>query len=59
MAARHGEAENYPLEKRHTHSFDVTEAERAMQTLAGAFPEEQAVHIAIVPLLHLSSRASI
>jgi hypothetical protein len=25
----------------------------------GAFPEEQAVHIAIVPLLHLSSRASI
>lgn len=33
----------------HTHSFDVTEAERAIQTLAGAFPDEQPVHIAIVP----------
>jgi hypothetical protein len=31
------------------HSFDVAEAERAMQTLAGAFPEEQALPIAIVP----------
>ncbi len=43
------ESEKYPLEKLHTHSFDVTEAERAIQTLTGAFPEEQAVHIAIVP----------
>ena len=43
------ESEKYPLEKLHTHSFDVTEAERAIQTLAGAFPDEQAVHIAIVP----------
>ena len=43
------ESEKYPLEKLHTHSFDVTEAERAVQTLAGAFPDEQAVHIAIVP----------
>ncbi len=43
------ESEKYPLEKLHTHSFDVTEAERAIKTLTGAFPEEQAVHIAIVP----------
>jgi len=43
------ESEKYPLEKLHTHSFDVTEAERAIQTLAGAFPDEQPVHIAIVP----------
>ena len=43
------ESEKYPLDKLHTHSFDVTEAERAIQTLAGAFPDEQAVHIAIVP----------
>lgn len=43
------ESQVYPLAKLHTHSFDVTEAERAIQTLAGTFPHEQAVHIAIVP----------
>lgn len=41
--------QKYPLEQLHTHSLDVTEAERAMQTLAGAFPEEQALPSAIVP----------
>lgn len=43
------ESEKYPLAKLHTHSFDVAEAERAIQTLTGAFPDEQPVHIAIVP----------
>ena len=49
QAVRLIEAGKYPLEKLHTHSFDVTEAERAIQTLTGAFPDEQAIHIAIVP----------
>jgi threonine dehydrogenase-like Zn-dependent dehydrogenase len=49
QAVRLIESQTYPLAKLHTHSFDVVEAERAIQTLAGAFPAEQAVHIAIVP----------
>jgi threonine dehydrogenase-like Zn-dependent dehydrogenase len=49
QAVRLIESQTYPLDKLHTHSFDVAEAERAIQTLAGAFPAEQAVHIAIVP----------
>ena len=43
------ESEKYPLGQLHTHSFDVTEAERAILTLTRAFPEEQVLHIAIVP----------
>jgi threonine dehydrogenase-like Zn-dependent dehydrogenase len=49
QAVRLIESGKYPLAKLHTHSFDVTEAERAIQTLTGAFPTEQALHIAIVP----------
>jgi 2-desacetyl-2-hydroxyethyl bacteriochlorophyllide A dehydrogenase len=49
QAVRLIEAQKYPLHTLHTHSFDVADAERAIQTLAGAFPDEQAVHIAIVP----------
>jgi threonine dehydrogenase-like Zn-dependent dehydrogenase len=49
QAVRLIESQKYPLAKLHTHSFDVTEAERAIQTLAGVFPKAQAVHVAIVP----------
>jgi threonine dehydrogenase-like Zn-dependent dehydrogenase len=49
QAVRLSEAQAYPLAKLRTHSFDVTEAERTIQTLAGTFPHEHAVYIAIVP----------
>jgi hypothetical protein len=39
----------YLLEQLHTPHSDVAAAERAMQTLAGAFSEEQALYSAIVP----------
>ncbi|MGN9847513.1 zinc-dependent alcohol dehydrogenase [Nonomuraea sp. H19] len=43
------EADKYPLSRINTHSFDVSEATRALQTLAGEIPGEKAIHIAIVP----------
>ncbi|GIX48215.1 MAG: putative alcohol dehydrogenase adh [Candidatus Tectimicrobiota bacterium] len=49
QAVRLIEAQKYPLHKLHTHSFDLSEAERAIQTLAGRFPSEPAIHVAIVP----------
>ena len=42
------ESRRYPLEKLHTHSFPVEEAEKALRTLAGE-TGEPAVHVAIVP----------
>jgi len=43
------ESRKYPLERLHTHSFPVEQAELAIQTLAGAVPGANPVHIAIVP----------
>lgn len=43
------ESRRYPLEKMHTHSLPLDEAERALQLLAGAVPGESAVHIALIP----------
>jgi 2-desacetyl-2-hydroxyethyl bacteriochlorophyllide A dehydrogenase len=43
------EAGTVPLDRLNTHAFDVAEAERAVRTLAGDFPEEQPIHVAIVP----------
>jgi threonine dehydrogenase-like Zn-dependent dehydrogenase len=39
----------YPLEKMHTHTVPLAEAERALDLLAGKIPGEAAVHIALVP----------
>ncbi len=43
------ESRKYPLEKLHTHSFPIEQAEQAIQTLAGAIPGTNAIHVAIVP----------
>ena len=42
------ESRKYPLEKLHTHSFPIEQAERAIQTLSGVIPSN-AIHVAIVP----------
>jgi 2-desacetyl-2-hydroxyethyl bacteriochlorophyllide A dehydrogenase len=38
-----------PLDKLSTHAFDVADAERAVRTLAGDYPDEHPIHVAIVP----------
>jgi len=43
------ESRKYPLERLHTHSFPIEQAEQAIQTLAGAIPGADAIHVAIVP----------
>jgi threonine dehydrogenase-like Zn-dependent dehydrogenase len=43
------ESRKYPLEKLHTHSFPIEQAEQAILTLAGAMPGMNAIHIAIAP----------
>lgn len=48
-AVRLIESGKYPLEKMHTHTVPLEEAERAIEMLAGKVPGEEAVHIALVP----------
>jgi threonine dehydrogenase-like Zn-dependent dehydrogenase len=43
------ESGKYPLEKMHTHTMPLEEAERAIQILAREIPDEEAIHIALVP----------
>jgi threonine dehydrogenase-like Zn-dependent dehydrogenase len=43
-----------PLGKLNTHTFDVTDAERAVRTLAGDYPDERPIHVAIVPSVSAS-----
>ncbi|MFC0248109.1 zinc-binding dehydrogenase [Citricoccus parietis] len=43
------ESRRYPLERMHTHTFGLAEAELAVQTLAGRAPNEQAIHVMIDP----------
>jgi 2-desacetyl-2-hydroxyethyl bacteriochlorophyllide A dehydrogenase len=43
------ESRRYPLERMHTHTLPLTEADRALRLLAGEEPGEQAIHIALVP----------
>jgi threonine dehydrogenase-like Zn-dependent dehydrogenase len=45
------ESAKYPLEKMHTHSFGLGSLERALLTLAGRVPGENAVSVSINPLL--------
>ncbi len=48
-AVRLIESGKYPLEKMHTHTLPLEEAERALRILARELPGEEAVHIALVP----------
>ena len=48
-AVRLIESRKYPLEKLHTHTLPLAEAERALRLLARAEPGEEAIHIALVP----------
>jgi threonine dehydrogenase-like Zn-dependent dehydrogenase len=43
------EAGRFPLERMHTHTFGLEDVARAIETLAGEVPGEDAVHVAIVP----------
>ena len=43
------ESGRFPLERLHTHDFPLEQAARAVETLAGEIPGEQAVHVAIRP----------
>jgi threonine dehydrogenase-like Zn-dependent dehydrogenase len=43
------ESRKYPLEKMHTHTLPLDQAERAIRILSGAEPDESAIHIALVP----------
>ncbi len=43
------EAGRFPLERMHTHTFGLEDIGRAIETLAGEVPGEDAVHVAIVP----------
>lgn len=48
-AVRLIESRKYPLEAMHTHTLPLTDAERAIQLLAGQIPGGDAIHIALVP----------
>jgi threonine dehydrogenase-like Zn-dependent dehydrogenase len=48
-AVRLIESGKYPLERMHTHTLPLAEAERGLALLAGEVPGEQAVHVALVP----------
>jgi threonine dehydrogenase-like Zn-dependent dehydrogenase len=43
------ETGRFPLERMHTHTFGLDDISRAIETLAGEVPGEDAVHVAIVP----------
>jgi threonine dehydrogenase-like Zn-dependent dehydrogenase len=43
------ETGRFPLERMHTHTFGLDDVARAIETLAGEVPGENAVHVAIVP----------
>ena len=45
------ESRKYPFEKMHTHSFGLSDLERAIQTLAGRVDGEQAVCVSLDPSL--------
>ena len=43
------ETGRFPLSRMHTHTFGLDDISRAIETLAGEVPGENAVHVAIVP----------
>jgi threonine dehydrogenase-like Zn-dependent dehydrogenase len=45
------ESRRFPLEKMHTHTFGLADAELAIQTLGGDVPGEAAIHVSVHPNL--------
>lgn len=43
------ESGRFPLEKLHSHTFGLDDTARAIETLAGEVPGEDAIHVAITP----------
>jgi threonine dehydrogenase-like Zn-dependent dehydrogenase len=43
------ETGRFPLARMHTHTFGLSDVSRAIETLAGEVPGQDAVHVAIVP----------
>ncbi len=43
------EAGRFPLSRMHTHTFGLDDVSRAIETLAGEVPGQDAVHVAVVP----------
>jgi len=43
------ESGKFPLERLHTHTFGLDDAAKAVETLAGEYPEEEAFHVSIDP----------
>ena len=43
------ESGRVPLERLHTHAFELADAERAIRTLAGEIPDEHSIHSCLVP----------
>jgi len=51
------ESGRFPLEKLHTHTFELADTALAIETLAGEVPGEEAVHVAIRPDRSAAGRA--
>jgi threonine dehydrogenase-like Zn-dependent dehydrogenase len=49
QAIRIIESGRFPLERLHTHSFELADTARAIETLAGEVDGEQAVHVSVGP----------
>ena len=49
QAIRLLESGRYPIEKMHTHDFDLREAELAIRTLAREIPDDESIHSCLIP----------
>ena len=43
------ESGKYPIERMHTHDFDLRDAERAIKTLAREIPDDESIHSCLIP----------
>jgi threonine dehydrogenase-like Zn-dependent dehydrogenase len=48
-AIRTIESRKYPIERMHTHEFDLRDAERAIRMLAREIPGEESIHSCLIP----------
>ncbi len=43
------ESRRHPVERMHTHDFDLSEAELAIRTLAREIPGDESIHSCLIP----------